>query len=51
MADEFMYLPNDVTQNYLSCMLKCLDNQLNEPTNHNSFKVFKLGKQTLKLKF
>ena len=56
MANKFMYIPNDDTQNYFlyvdfnSGWLKCLDTQLNQPTNQNSIKVPKVkptNKKTL----
>ena len=47
MADEFMYIPNENTQNYpppLLCRLQYwlrLITQFNEPTNKNKNKVSK----------
>ena len=39
MADKLMYIPNDLTQNYLSLgynyWLKPINTQLDEPTNKN----------------
>ena len=53
MDDEFMYIPNEDTQNYPCSVnnnwwMKCLDTQLNEPTNQNSKKVPKVLKPTNK---
>ena len=49
MADKLIYIPNNDAQNYPSIdynyLLKCLDNELNEPTNQNSIKVPKVVRQ------
>ena len=49
MADKLMYMPNDVTQNYLFCkfqlVIETFDTQHFELTNQNS-KVLKVGKPT-----
>ena len=46
MADQFMYIPNDDTQNTrtedLNQWLKRLNTQVNETTNKNSLKSQKL---------
>ena len=48
MADKFMYILNDDTQNYpssrLQLVVKRLDTLLNEPTNQNLIKVPKIVK-------
>ena len=49
---KIMYIPNDDTQNYPFCTLpssgwNVLESQLNEPTNQNLKKVFKLLKQLI----
>ena len=47
MAGKLMYIPNDDTPNYPSYYkkwLKCLDTQLNKPTNQNAIKVPIVGK-------
>ena len=54
MANKFLYIPNDDTQNTLVCRLKLvvetLDTQFNEPTNENTIKVPKfLGQRKGKL--
>ena len=46
MADKFMYIPNEDTQNYSFC--KRLDTQLNYLTNQNSLKVPKIVNSTNK---
>ena len=51
LADKMMYIPNDHTQNYPLCKLqlvivKCLDTQLNKPTNQSSIPVSKLVETT-----
>ena len=38
MADKWMYIPNDDKQSRLQLIVKKLDTQLNEPTNHKSIK-------------
>ena len=52
MAYNFIYIPNDDTQNYPFCRLPKLDEtqdtQLNEPTNQNLIKVPKVDKSTNK---
>ena len=52
MADKWMYIHYDDTQNYSFCRLQLevetLDTQLNETTNQNSIKVPKVGKLTNK---
>ena len=52
MADKFMYIPNDDTQNYTFCRLKLVvehqNTQLNKPTNHNLIKVPKVAGPTNK---
>ena len=53
MADQFMYIPNDVTQNFpfyrLSLVVETFDAELNEPTNQNPKKSSKLLCQRKKL--
>ena len=53
MADKFMYIPNDNTQNYLFCRLqlviKCLDTQPTEPTKKNK-KSQKLSQENVIIK-
>ena len=47
MADKFMYIPNDDTQNYPFCKIQLMVEtfgQLNEPTNQCSNKVLKVFK-------
>ena len=43
MADKFMYIPDEDTQNYAFCRLqiglKTFGHSTNEPTNPNSIKV------------
>ena len=39
MADKFIYIPNNDSQNYPFCRLKRLDTQRNEPTNQNLVEV------------
>ena len=42
MADKFMYIPNDDTQNYPFCIFQLLVNDCtlnNKPTNENSMKA------------
>ena len=55
MAGKMMYIPNDDTQNYPSCRLQLvvenLDIQLNDPTNQNSILVPIIIKQTNKKTF
>ena len=49
-----MYIPNDVTQNYLFCRLKLVETQnthLNELTNKNSIKFPKVIMPTNKKTF
>ena len=52
MAEKFMYIPIDDTQNYLFCRLKLvvkrLDDLINEPTNQKPVKVPKVVKPTNK---
>ena len=53
MADKFMYIPNDDTQNYPFCRLQLVikilkDTQLKKWTNHNSIKFPKVGEPTNK---
>ena len=49
MADTFMHIPNDDTQNYPLSRLQLLaKTQLNEPTNENLIKVPKVVKSTNK---
>ena len=54
MADKFMYInPNgdtQITPVEFNMWLKCLDTQLNIPTNQNSTKVPKVIKSTNKKK-
>ena len=45
MANKFMYIPNDDTQNYHICRL-----HLNDPTNQNSLEVLKVAEATNKNK-
>ena len=47
MADKFLFIPNDDTQNCPFCRfkLKRLNTQLNKPTNQISVKVPKVVKQ------
>ena len=43
MADKLMHIPNDNTQSYLFCRLqsglKCMDTEIDGPTNQNLLKV------------
>ena len=52
MADKFMYIPNDATQNYpfirLQLEVETLDTQPNELTNQNSIKFPKVFKRYYK---
>ena len=54
MADKFMYIPNDDTQNYTvgyNYWLNLLETQLNQPTNHNSIKIPKVVKLTKRKRY
>ena len=51
MADKFLYIPKDNTQNYtygLQLVVKTLNTQLYDPTNQNLMKVPKVVKSTNK---
>ena len=50
MADKFIYISNDDTQNYLFCRLQLVVKTfgLNKPTKQNSIKVPKVFKPTNK---
>ena len=42
MAEELIYISNDVTQGRYNQWLKRLETQLNKPTNQDSIKVIKV---------
>ena len=44
MTDKLMYIPKIILSVDYNLWLKCLDTELNEPTNKNSFKAFKVVK-------
>ena len=49
MANKFMYIQNDDTQNYPFCRLQLVvDTQLIEPTNQNSIRIPKVVEPTNK---
>ena len=50
MADKFLYILNNNTQNYPFCRLKLVVEtfELSKPTNENSGKIPKIVKQTNK---
>ena len=50
VADKFIYIPNDDTENYPFCrlQLETCSYQLYEPTNQNSIKVLNVVRPTNK---